>query len=570
MRREIENAIRQPNALAFAQHHHTNQMPAPFLALLCLAAAAYQVEAKTFAGWGNSFFYLQPDGQIFGFGKNTLGALGINSLTNAPFPTQMLNVGFATDVASGDGHTCIVDSGAARCTGQGTYGQLAREDRQASPVLLPITSLESGVSEVFNGAQFSCAVLTAGGVRCWGYNLYGAIGDNTKVTKYAVVTPIGYGTVPVREVGMGSYQACLLTVAGKVVCAGQNIYQQFGASFGEYALTMSPIWSLSSGLNYVSISCGLTSCCTVSDAGKVFCWGSNGAGQLGVTGISTTAGIAPVQPNGLDGLFVSSVWVRGNSAFFVVGPDNTIMATGANAKGVLGLGDTTDRSAIASFAGGKTNINQIRGGLLSTCVLDAAGSVQCVGDNAFGQLGLGTTTSTLTMVDPMLPSSSPTMPVPGTDSPTVQPTAQPTVQPTAQPTAQPTTQPTAQPTAQPTSQPTAQPTSQPTAQPTSQPAAQPTTPSETDTSEADNNANAGVVAAAVVVPIAVLLILGAALMAFCTQRRRNQRAKHAQNAKIGELGIQPHGNGTANSVEVHPSRENSRNTSNNVPPQVMV
>lgn len=540
---------------------------------MATTTTTFQAEAKTFAGWGNAFFYLQPDGQIFGFGKNTVGALGINSTTNAPFPTQMLNVGLATDVASGDGHTCIVDSGAVRCTGYNIYGQLARTGGHAatSLVLAPITGLESGVSEVFAGTQFSCAVLAAGGVRCWGYNLYGAIGDGTKVNKLVVVAPTGYEAVPVREVGMGSFQACLLTVAGGVVCAGQNIYKQFGTAFAEYALTMSPIWSLDPALKYVSISCGLTSCCTVSDAGKVFCWGSNGAGQLGVTGITTTAGVPPVEPSGLAGLFVSSVWVRGNSAFFVVGPDNVVMATGANANGVLGLGDTTERSAVASFASGKTNIQQIRGGLFATCVLDAAGSMQCVGSNSFGQLGLGTTTGSLVLVDPMLPSSSPT-----TGQPTMEPTGQPTVEPTGQPTVAPTVEPTVAPTAQPTIAPTSQPsiapTSQPTIAPTSQhtvvpttaPTSQPTSPS--DSSETDSS----VVAAAVVVPVVVLLALGAALAAFFAKRRRNQRARRAQSAKVGELAVQPHGNGTANSVEVHPNRENSRNTSNNVPPQVMV
>jgi hypothetical protein len=58
----------------------------------------------------------------------------------------------------------------------------------------------------------SCALTTSGGAKCWGFNYYGALGDDTFNTTY----PYGSGT-PVDVSGLTSGVALLHEIVGNIV-----------------------------------------------------------------------------------------------------------------------------------------------------------------------------------------------------------------------------------------------------------------------------------------------------------------------------------------------------------------
>ena len=71
---------------------------------------------------------------------------------------------------------------------------------------------------------------------------------------------------------------------------------------------------------------------------------------------------------------------------------------GRNAEGELGQGDTTNRGDMAGQMGDALprvplveQATAIAAGQHSACALLASGSLQCWGDNSYGQLGLGDT-----------------------------------------------------------------------------------------------------------------------------------------------------------------------------------
>ncbi|WP_158287465.1 RCC1 domain-containing protein [Dokdonella fugitiva] len=102
-------------------------------------------------------------------------------------------VGSAATLSAGGDHTCAidVDDGHVRCWGRGNSGQLGDGysillDR-AAPV--EVDTSEERLRSVASGGSHSCGLTTSGGVRCWGLNSSGQLGDGTMLYR-AVPTPV--------------------------------------------------------------------------------------------------------------------------------------------------------------------------------------------------------------------------------------------------------------------------------------------------------------------------------------------------------------------------------------------
>ena len=71
------------------------------------------------------------------------------------------------------------------------------------------------------GVRHSCAVTSAGGVRCWGANHNGALGDGTTGRHFAPVAVSGLSS-GVTAVSAGHDSSCALLRTGRVKCWGEG------------------------------------------------------------------------------------------------------------------------------------------------------------------------------------------------------------------------------------------------------------------------------------------------------------------------------------------------------------
>lgn len=87
-------------------------------------------------------------------------------------------------VAAGEYHTCAVTTaGGLKCWGRDNYGQLGNDTATVNqPTPVDVLGLTSGVARVAAGANHTCAVTTAGGLKCWGYDVYGQLGNDAALT----------------------------------------------------------------------------------------------------------------------------------------------------------------------------------------------------------------------------------------------------------------------------------------------------------------------------------------------------------------------------------------------------
>jgi alpha-tubulin suppressor-like RCC1 family protein len=89
-----------------------------------------------------------------------------------------------TAVVAGGAHTCaLLQGGRAMCWGSNQRGQIG--DGSATPrwpAPVDVSGLGAGVASIYpasDSGRHTFAVLQAGGLKCWGDNLYGQLGDGT-------------------------------------------------------------------------------------------------------------------------------------------------------------------------------------------------------------------------------------------------------------------------------------------------------------------------------------------------------------------------------------------------------
>ena len=287
-------------------------------------------------------------------------------------------------VEAGERHTCVLTSaGGVKCWGFNHDGQLGDgqgEDRSA-PV--DVMGLTSGVKAIVAGWRHTCAITSAGGIKCWGNNHDGQLGDGTKIDRKTPQDVVGLMT-RVTAIAAGERHTCALTTSGGVKCWGQNHDGPLGDGTRKDKVTPVDVTGLTSGVT--AITAGVRHTCALTSAGGMKCWGNNHDGQLGNGTENDSPN--PVDVAGLtSGVTAISARWRHTCALTSEGG---VKCWGNNHEGVVGDGTRTDRHTPVDVAGLTRGVKAIASGWRHVCVLMTDGSAKCWGSNHEGQLGDGT------------------------------------------------------------------------------------------------------------------------------------------------------------------------------------
>lgn len=239
-------------------------------------------------------------GTGFCWGLNQRGVIGdsivpLGDTTKSPSPIGANKI--FKSVVTGWLHACgIATSGAAYCWGDNTSGQLGIGFADASvhnePLLVSFTETFVQLSL---GSKSTCGITPDHHALCWGLNSTGQLGDGTTTQRTSptvvagglkfVQIAVGSGFAGGTNVALpntGGLQAswahtCALTETGVPYCWGWNGAGQVGD--GTTNDRVSPV-AVQGNLRVSVIGLGGSSTCGMR-GNAVWCWGSNYVGQLG-------------------------------------------------------------------------------------------------------------------------------------------------------------------------------------------------------------------------------------------------------------------------------------------------
>jgi alpha-tubulin suppressor-like RCC1 family protein len=361
---------------------------------------------------------LRYTGEVRCWGANIYGELGDGTKDERPLPVDVRGVAGATRVSSGFGHSCaVVLAGQVQCWGDNSFGQLGngRADLGSptpitvtAPTSLPLTppteppAPVSLVAEpVSTGIDHSCAVL-GGGLRCWGFNSSGQLGDGTTTSAQSPTIVDGIGGSGslggVVQVSAGATHTCAVLATRQVACWGNNGGGKLGDGTTTNRRSPALVRDVGGGGtlgNVVQVSVGSAHTCAVLGDGRVACWGNNATGALGA-GLAVSSSNVPVAVVGMADAAQVAAGVDHSCA---LRRDRTVSCWGSDVQGQLGSGvgpgDSPTPVAVVDESGATgtrlAGVSQVSTRGFHTCAALLSGQARCWGVGPNGELGDGTT-----------------------------------------------------------------------------------------------------------------------------------------------------------------------------------
>jgi alpha-tubulin suppressor-like RCC1 family protein len=208
----------------------------------------------------------------------------------------------ALNLGLGNSHTCaVITGGAVRCWGSGARGQLgyaniANIGDTETPASAGDVMVGGPVTQLALGNAHTCALLTAGTVRCWGDNTTGVLGYANTQTIGDDETPAAAGDIAiggkVTQLAYAGSHACARLEDGTVSCWGSGSDGQLGhgttSGIGDNE-TPAAAGKVDVGGTVVKVATGTNHSCALLTGGGVRCWGNGTDGRLGY-GNTTTIG----------------------------------------------------------------------------------------------------------------------------------------------------------------------------------------------------------------------------------------------------------------------------------------
>ncbi len=365
-------------------------------------------------GCGDLFsMALKINNTLYGWGANSNGQLGLGDTTNRDIPT-LISGTWNYFNAGGEFSMAINNFNELYSTGNNEFGQLGfgyatTNNNYVTIPLIFSTSANNNWKQLFvnnvndtDSTGHNFGIKNDGSLWAWGSNLYGKLGIGlTSVQKSFTNTPTLVNNGPWKSVAIGYDHTLGLKEDGTLWAWGRNNIGQLGQGAADVNQHPLPLlvtgpWSAT---GYVkSIGANHFASFVINNNDEIFGWGENARGELGI-GNTTSPILTPTQEDS-----ASTNWkgiYAGAYHMIAVKTDNSLWSWGVNDNGELGNNTTNagggdqsqDKDFPVQVSGSITDASIIAVGAYHTLIVRANGSLWGWGYNGFGQLSLPTSGS---------------------------------------------------------------------------------------------------------------------------------------------------------------------------------
>ncbi|MGE5799889.1 MAG: hypothetical protein ACM337_06135 [Syntrophaceae bacterium] len=328
--------------------------------------------------------FQKSDGTVWAWGNNASGQLGDGTTIDRYSPVAVSGLTGVTAVAAGGAHSlALKNDGTVWAWGSNTSGQLG--DGTTSDRLTPVqVGGLSGVTAIAAGYDFSMALKNDGTVWTWGNGTSGQLGNGALASSTSAVkvnTVVG-----IAAIAAGHDHALAMNTNNQGWVWGGN-------SQGQLCLGNTSNYSNPAqiGLSVVALSAGYQFTVALvknSLNGDVYTCGANDSGQLGNGSTTDSWNITEVPMGSLNIAAVAA----GYDHVVALNIDGTVWAWGNNAVGELGIG-TAINSSVPVRVSGLAGVQGIAAGYRNSFAETTSNTIFAWGNNSDGQLGDTTTTN---------------------------------------------------------------------------------------------------------------------------------------------------------------------------------
>lgn len=343
-------------------------------------AAVNSYGPSAYSASSGSFVPVLPY-NLFSWGKNTNGQLGLNDRVNRSSPVQVGSLTNWSQVAAGyNSSASIKNDGTLWTWGYNNRGQLGINitgGARSSPVQIGALT---DWSQIAIGQEFCASIKTNNTLWTWGQNNTGQLGQNTP---YSAVpsSPTQVGALTDwAQASTGQNHCAAVKTTGTLWTWGYNAKGQLGQN--NVVTRSSPV-QVGSLTDWASVSAGGSMCAAVKTGGTLWTWGYNDSGNLGLN--DRVSRSSPVQVGALTNWSKVSATAAMCAA---IKTDGTLWSWGLNTNGQLGLNISyLYRRSSPVQVGVLTNWSQVSAGSQFCVALRTDGTLWSWGYNSNGQLG---------------------------------------------------------------------------------------------------------------------------------------------------------------------------------------
>ena len=235
-----------------------------------------------------------PDGvqpEVHCWGQGDAGQLGQGSSSNSTTPQKVLGLpedGELYELKAGDAHACVVyGQEKLYCWGQNQQAEcmVANPGNLSTSQHVYADGDYTYLNQIDLGGNHGCLLHEDEQVRCWGSNGYGQV---TLAPGYSSsyanpVTPDGLEDESMLDLATGGRHSCAIKTDRTIHCWGHNAHGACGSGAANNLLSQAPRPVVAPpNTDWYRIYTGKNHTCAADADHQVYCWGSNGYGQLGI------------------------------------------------------------------------------------------------------------------------------------------------------------------------------------------------------------------------------------------------------------------------------------------------